>query len=599
MAVGTEYRGAFLFSRIAALFIDFIYRHCVSLYLWTLLLFFVGINPHVEIYLSVIFFLFSMPYLLYISYSLINFVRKFNEEHEHELYPENFAFRFRVIGSIFLYTTSFLLSFREAFLLVSYAKSELPSVLLAFYSIIVRILLLALIRREDLLSVIPSRTVFGAFCWRLVDQYYYALLFLVIFVMILSDPHIGGYDNLVSYFFWGLFGTLLVGRLLFSLHGFCRRMSSYIFFASDGETLSERFKNSKTWYGLAVVVLFLAFFIMGIWVVAWFWGKSIPVAAIGSFFKEKRLAIGFTDGQYQKVSIFDLVRTAFYIPFAFVAAHLVDRFILDRIFSVLLVEPGVHNAISTITYYLVIISVVTIGLIQEGFGFLVVYYLLPLLVGMGFALREIFNDFVAYFVLLIQRPLKVGDYIELSEEVKGVVRKITPRAVILRRKRSYHIVVPNAKLIQQTISNWDYARGFITFPDIIIGIRYAADPEQTKKILIQAVDSISNVLKTPPPIVRLDEFGPSGYVFMVRGYISSELTLLQWDIASDVRFAIVKLLHQNGIEIAFPVRVIRMMGESKDNQYLDPATGRSFTASSNVDYSSENERSSGNENYDQ
>lgn len=569
--VGTEYRGAFAFSRVVALIIEFLSNHLFSLYIWFVLFFFLGLGSTIEIYPAVLFFLFSIPYLLYISNRFIHFVITFNEEHEYELFPEHFIPRLHIVGLSFLYTSIVILFFREAFILATYTKSELPSVLLALYSIIVRILLLSLIRKEDLLSVIPSKSEIGGFCWRLVDQYYHALLVLIIAIMILSDPHIGGYDNLVSYFFWGIFGTIVVGRLLFISYGFCRRISSYIFFSSDGETLNQRFDNAKTLYGLTVIFLFLLFAMMGVWCIAWFWGKAIPLDSIGSFFVEKRFAIGFTDGKYHNVSISDLVRTLLFIPFAFIVAYLIDSFIVDRIFSVLLVEPGVHNAVSTVLYYLVVIIVITMGLIHEGFGFLVLYYILPLLVGMGFALREVFNDFVAYFVLLIQRPLKIGDYIKISDEVSGVVRKITPRAVILRRKRSFHIVVPNNKLMQNVIMNWDYTSGFITFPDIIIGIRYATDPVKTKDVLRQAVESVANVLKTPAPIIRLDEFGPSGFIFMVRGYISSEMTLEQWIIASDVRLAIVKFLHDNHIEIAFPVRVIRMMGESKHHQYLDPA----------------------------
>ncbi len=566
---GTEYRGAFVFSRILALCIEFVSKHLILLYIWFFLFFSVGMNSVTETYPAVLFFLFSIPYLLYLSNRFIHFVIAFNKEHEYELFPDHFVPRLHFVGCTFLYTSVVILFFREAFILATYTKSELPSVLLAFYSIIVRILLLSLIRKEDLLSVIPSKSEIGGLCWRLVDQYYYTILVIIITVMVLSDPHIGGYDNLVAYFFWGLFGTLLVGRSLFVAYGFCRRISSYIFFASDGETLNQRFDNSKTFYGLTVVFLFILFLLIGLWGIAWFWGKAIPLDSIGGFFVEKRFLVGFTEGKYHNVSIFDLARTIFFIPLAFMVGHLIDRFIVDRIFSVLLVDPGVHNAVSTILYYFVVIIVITIGLIHEGFGFLVLYYILPLLVGMGFALREVFNDFIAYFILLIQRPLKVGDYIKLSDDVSGVVRKITPRAVIIRRKRSFYLVIPNNKLMQDVIMNWDYSSGFITFPDIVVGIRYAADPQKTKDVLFQAVKSVNNVLKTPPPIVRLEEFGPSGYIFMIRGYISSEMTLQQWIIASDVRLAIVKFLHDNNIEIAFPVRVIRMMGESRDQQYLD------------------------------
>ena len=100
---------------------------------------------------------------------------------------------------------------------------------------------------------------------------------------------------------------------------------------------------------------------------------------------------------------------------------------------------------------------------------------------MAWAVRDVFNDFVAYFVLLVQRPVKVGDYIKMSDEVKGVVRKITPRTVVLRREQSYHLIIPNSKFMQDVIFNWDYTRSFIAFPDIHVGVRYSVDPEQVKK----------------------------------------------------------------------------------------------------------------------
>lgn len=571
-AVGSEYRGAFLPSRIGALLLEFVARYLVLLYIWCVCFFFVSTHAVSELYPTAMFYLLSIPYLLYLSHAFMSFMYTFNEEHERELYPEYFASRLYYIGSVLLYASVIILLFREAFILVTYTKSELPSILLALYSIIGRILLLSLVRKEEILSIIPVKKSWGSLLWRLVNNYYYFLLVITIGIMILSDPHLGGYDNLVSYLFWGMFGSFLVIRLLIALYSFCRRMFSYVFFASDGETLNARFNNAKTWYGMSSVILFIVFFFIGMWLVAWFWGQVIPFVEIGNFFQEKRLAIGFTDGQYQKVSILDLIKTILFIPGGFLLAHIVDRFVLDRIFSVLLVDPGVHNAIATITYYLLVITVITLGLIHEGFGFLVIYYLLPLFVGMAFALREIFNDFIAYFVLLVQRPLKVGDYIQLNDEVKGVVRKITPRAVVIRRKRSFHLIVPNSKLMHDVITNWDYTNTFITFPDISVGIRYAADPEKTKAVLGQALDSVAQVLKTPAPIIRLDEFGPSGYVFMVRGYISSEMTLEQWNIASEVRLAIVKFLHKNNIEISFPVRVLRIMGESKQHQYLDGAS---------------------------
>jgi small-conductance mechanosensitive channel len=570
LEVGPEYRGVYFFSRLAAVCLQFFHTYQWSMFLWLVGFYYVAIEQVVDMYPTVVFYLISIPYLIGLIRLFINFVIVFNKNHDYQLFRENFEDRFNFSIGIFLYASVLLLFFREAFIAATYIKSELPGILLAFYSIIVRVLFLSLIRKEDLLAIIPSKNVLSSWITSIVDKYYYALLGAVVTIMILSDPHIGGYDNLIVYLLWGIGGTILTVRGLFLFYAFVRRTSSYLFFSLDEESIDERFQHAKTWYGILVICIFAVFLITGAMLVAWCWGKSIPLNSLSEFFSAQRLSIGFTDGQYQKVSIIDLIRTFLFIPASFLVAYLVDKFVLHRIYMILLVDPGVHNAVSTISYYLVVISVITLGLCQEGFGFLVAYYILQILFGMEWAVRDVFNDFVAYFVLLIQRPVKVGDYIKISDEVKGVVRKITPRTVVLRREQSYHLIIPNSKLMQEVILNWDYTRSFIAFPDIQVGVRYSNDPEQIKKILSQAVDSVLNVLKIPPPVIRLDEFSPSGYVFMVRGFVSSEMTLEQWNIASDVRLAIVKALHKNNIELAYPVRIIRTIANGTEHQYLQP-----------------------------
>src|SRR4029077_16260668 len=94
---------------------------------------------------------------------------------------------------------------------------------------------------------------------------------------------------------------------------------------------------------------------------------------------------------------------------------------------------------------------------------------------------------VAYFIILVQRPVKIGDYIKLNEEAMGVVRKITPRSVVLRRKNSISIVIPNSKIITQAVENWNYTRNFVAFDDILVAIKFKEDPALVKNLLTQAV----------------------------------------------------------------------------------------------------------------
>ena len=570
LKVDKEYKGVFFFSRLAVVCIRFIQKHWIGITIWITLLFWFGVNVVSHTYPSVLFYLGSIIYLNIMSFLFLRSLEQFNESYDYEMYSRAFEKRLSIIGPLFLYLTITTFFFREAFMLIAYPKSELPSVLLALYSIVGRILLLFLIRKEDLLGIIPARSPIGRVITRIIDNYFYVLAGCLVLIMVLSDPHIGGYDNLVSYLFIGVFGTILVSRGMFLFYGFCKRMISFTFFSSDGETLKERFMYAKSIYAVSITLLFILFSIISIIFILFCWEKVVPSKEIFDFFSETLIRYDL-DGQSQKLSLLKIIGTLLFIPGGFLAGFFIDKFLIHRIFNALLIDSGMHNAVSTIFYYIIVLIFITLGLWYQGFGYLVQFYLFPILFGMAWALRDIFNDFIAYFVILIQRPLKIGDYIQINDEIRGVVRKITPRAIILRRKQSYHLIVPNSRIIQEPILNWDYVRGFIAFPDISVGIRYSTDPEKTKQLLLQAIASVTNVLKSPIPIVRLEEFSPSGYVFLLRGFISSEMTLEQWNIASDVRFAVVKTLHKNGIELAYPVKIIRMANNLNASQYLPDA----------------------------
>ena len=145
----------------------------------------------------------------------------------------------------------------------------------------------------------------------------------------------------------------------------------------------------------------------------------------------------------------------------------------------------------------------------------------------------------------------------LNEEIMGVVRHITPRSVIIRKKNSTTILVPNSHFITNSITNWSYSKTFLGFNDILLTVTYEADPHFVKEIILKTLDSHMAILKNPSPVVMLSDFAENGYEFTLRGYISAEKVLDQFMIASDVRIELVKALKNNNIEIARPIRYIK------------------------------------------
>jgi small conductance mechanosensitive channel len=101
--------------------------------------------------------------------------------------------------------------------------------------------------------------------------------------------------------------------------------------------------------------------------------------------------------------------------------------------------------------------------------------------------------------------------------------------------------------------NWNYTRSFLAFDDILFSVPFSADVVVVRKLLFKILDEHPDVLKVPESIVRLNDFGDKGYIFLVRGFLSFANTLNQWDVRSDIRFKIVAALKEQGVTVAEPV----------------------------------------------
>lgn len=505
-------------------------------------------------YLYVLFYVLSIPYILYLAHRFIQYVMQFNESCNYCFVASDFQQRFFTVVSTLAYSTIALLFFRHAVLLVKLPKSELPTILLAINFILFQIALIFLISKDQVLNIIPG---WLEWFYRWVDRYYYLMLFGIAVVIVMSNPYIG-YGRLVLYLLSGLVWTTILLWLLVKGHKLVKKGVSQIFFVTQDEVVRERFSYAKTWFGIAIIISFLIFLTIGLMLGAKIWGWPLTLKDVIKWLNMPLLGIG--KGTSTPLTLFTIGSLLIFILGGFVLAFAFNRFVLERVFDLMLVEPGVQHAISSLVRYLLVAASIVLGFQSVGYGGLITY-LYVLILGIGYLIKEPLNDMFAYFIILMQRPIKVGDYIEIDEEIKGVVRKITPKSVMLRRNNSTTIVVPNNQIVNKSLANWNYARNYIAFNDIVICVSYKADPSKVKDILLSVLDAHPNVLKSPKPVIRLEDFRDFGFEFMVRGFISSNLTLEKWEIASDVRLAIVKVLREHEIEIAVPVRIIVSPGE--------------------------------------
>jgi len=178
-------------------------------------------------------------------------------------------------------------------------------------------------------------------------------------------------------------------------------------------------------------------------------------------------------------------------------------------------------------------------------------------VGIGLGLQGVVNNFVSGLILLFERPIKVGDWVEVSSG-QGYVRHIGPRATEIETFDRASIIIPNADLVTSAVQNW-FHKNRIGRVRVAVGVGYGSDPERVRDILLDCAATNESVMTSPEPRVCWMDFGDSSLDFELRAYIGNYANALI--IRSALRFAIFKALKDAGIEIPFPQRNLHIRSD--------------------------------------
>lgn len=278
--------------------------------------------------------------------------------------------------------------------------------------------------------------------------------------------------------------------------------------------------------------------------------------SVADFLQYPLFALGKTDFT---LSIFLYIIIS--VGLLFYLSGKLKQLLQNRILARYNVDLGVRTAISTIVRYIV----VTIGLVviiqTTGIDLSFLTILAGALgVGIGFGLQNITNNFVSGIVILMERPIKVGDRIELTnaagETINGDVINISARASTVLTNDNIAIIVPNSNILSSAVINWSYNDRRVRF-SIPIGVHYKEDPQQVKKLLMEVADENDGVLKTPSPNVLFDNFGDSSLNFLFRVW-TSRYTQRPGALRSQLNYAIHKKFKDNNIEIPYPQRDLHL-----------------------------------------
>ena len=224
------------------------------------------------------------------------------------------------------------------------------------------------------------------------------------------------------------------------------------------------------------------------------------------------------------------------------------RFVLEEdVYSHLVLDRGIPYAISTMLHYVILLVGFFVALGALGIDLTKITILAGAFsVGIGFGLQNVINNFVSGLILLFERPIKIGDIIEVSGNI-GEVRQIGIRASIIRTKDGSEVIVPNGLLISGQVTNWTLSdRGRAV--EVSVTVAPTADLQQVADLLKSIAADHADVAKDPPPQAHVTSITATAVAFQLR--IWTERNEAWAQVRSDLSVAINQALAREKILMA-------------------------------------------------
>ena len=176
-----------------------------------------------------------------------------------------------------------------------------------------------------------------------------------------------------------------------------------------------------------------------------------------------------------------------------------------------------------------------------------------LAVGIGFGSQNLVNNFISGLLVMMERPIRIGDFIEV-DGMTGVVENIGIRSTTIRTPINALMVIPNTVFIEKNLTNWTMSQRLLC--SIKVGVAYGTDPAKLTEILLASVADNTRVMREPGPVVNFLDFGDSALMFELQFWVSALSISSRRSIESQVRLKMNELFRQHKIDIPFPQREI-------------------------------------------
>jgi small-conductance mechanosensitive channel len=276
------------------------------------------------------------------------------------------------------------------------------------------------------------------------------------------------------------------------------------------------------------------------------WGTVLGFDGITTVFSATLFTIGDS-----AVSLLRIAQLLGIIVLTVLVNRLLLRFISRWIFPYFNWDLGVQHAFLAVLKYLVFFAGVALGLELVGIGLGALTLFAGVVgIGIGFGLQTIANNFISGLIILFERPIKKGDFVDAGG-LQGKVEEIHARATTIVTRDQVSVIVPNSEFMSGKVINWSHGSELVRI-HVPVGVAYGSDVKQVVGILTAAGQAEEMVLKDPPPKVWFAAFGDSSLNFEL--LVWTRHVEGQREIISRLNYAIDEAFRREGVEIPFPQR---------------------------------------------
>lgn len=526
-------------------------------------------------------FFYFASMVVFVWYSF-EFVQQFGQSND---FKDGFLFDYQIkneiLLSFLLYSAAFFIPLRYALIVysVNVQTMTMLKVFISGYSLLLVLVFMLLLDKNDILTFLPmnysdddisSKSSWASNVWHLVDRFYYPIFFFIMGFLVLAHPCLG-YVNLAWFLLFVIPLSLAIIWLGSRFQYWIKYgLQEFLLSDEDGDSGNEGARSHRLLYG---TLLLASFFIISLTVFVLLftlWGIDYGLADLWC-----NLSYTWTIpiNGHTPFGVVQILVIGIFIASGLIISSLFNRFILGSIFEIFCTEPGLQNTISKVMQYIMILLSIIMGCVAIGLTEFISYVMLGVGFMLSFGVKDQIADIFAGFVILLERQVEIGHFIQTdgivnsqTDGILGTVHRISLRSTTIRTARNFFVSIPNRLMISKAIINWGAGRAAVGL-EFVICTDTGQDPEAICVMIKEVIYKHPSILHIPTVTVRLDSFVESGMQFFARAFVSARRVREQWDIASDIRMQILKAFKNNGIKVPYPVRTLYFANKENKKDY--------------------------------